>query len=142
MAESLLVRLLAERGAADRVTVRSAGIAPYARDGALVSLDARIVLRENGIDEPAKTVSTDLARNPQLLAEADLILAMTSEQIAMLRRRFPATKDKPVWTWKEFAGQSGDIEDPAGRGEEVHAACFREIAATAPAVVRRLLEGP
>ena len=53
-------RLLAERGLADRIDVRSGGIAPYARDGSLVSLDARLVLREVGIEVPPGAGATDL----------------------------------------------------------------------------------
>jgi hypothetical protein len=41
--------MLADRGAGERVRIRSGGIANYARDGMLPSLDARLVLREDGI---------------------------------------------------------------------------------------------
>ena len=51
-AEAVLLRLLASAGVADRYEVRSGGIAPYARDGSLVSLDARFVLRDIGIHVP------------------------------------------------------------------------------------------
>ena len=49
MAQALLEHMLAERGVDGRIRVRSAGVSPYARDGMLASLDARIVLREVGI---------------------------------------------------------------------------------------------
>ena len=49
IAEALLVKMLRER-AVEHLTVRSTGgVPPYARDGALVSLDARLVLRDDGI---------------------------------------------------------------------------------------------
>ena len=44
IAEALLKKMLAERGR-DDVVVASGGIAPYARDTSLVSMDARLVLR-------------------------------------------------------------------------------------------------
>jgi protein-tyrosine-phosphatase len=49
MAHALLEKMLAEREAAGRVRVRSGGIGNVARDGMIPSLDARIVLREEGI---------------------------------------------------------------------------------------------
>jgi len=70
MAQVLLERMLAERGPGQRIRVRSGGIASYARDGMLASLDARLVLRETGIvlDERQVT-STDLRRHRHLIAE-------------------------------------------------------------------------
>jgi len=82
--------MLRERAMEDRWRVASGGIAPFARDGALVSLDARLVLRDEGIDLPADSVATDLKRNRHLITEADLILAMTDEQIRMLRMTLDA----------------------------------------------------
>ena len=84
--------------------MQSGGIAPYARDGALVSLDARLVLRDEGIHLPPDSVATDLKTNRHLIAEADLILAMTDEQIRMLRAAFPEAAGKEIYTLKQFAG--------------------------------------
>src|SRR5665213_2377984 len=67
MAEHLMLRELNTRGARQDVRVRSAGIAPYARDGALVSLDTRMTLRDIGIDIGEEATSTDLKRHPELL---------------------------------------------------------------------------
>jgi protein-tyrosine-phosphatase len=123
IAEALLKRMLERRSLGDAIRVESAGIAPYARDGALVSLDARFVLRDEGIHISSDHVATDLKTNPHLLDEADLVLAMTREQIRMLRSAFPAAAGKEVYTLREFAGEDGDIEDPAGQDENVFAAC-------------------
>ncbi|MBX3023868.1 hypothetical protein KF840_03060 [bacterium] len=127
IAEALLRKMLAERGAADRYRIESGGVAPYARDGALVSLDARLVLRDEGIELPPDSVATDLKRNRHLIDRADLILAMTREQIRILRAGWPEAAGKEIYTLREFAGESGDIEDPAGRDESVFAACRDEI---------------
>lgn len=127
IAEALLRKMLAERGSADRYRIESGGVAPYARDGALVSLDARLVLRDEGIDLPADSVATDLKRNRHLVVQADLILAMTAEQVRMLRAGWPEAAGKEVYTLREFAGGSGDIDDPAGQSESVFAACRDEI---------------
>lgn len=141
IAEALLNKMLVQRGLQDRHTVASGGIAPYARDGALVSMDARLVLREEGIDIPSDAVSTDLKHNRHLLAEADLILAMTDEQVRMLRDAFPEVTNKGVFTLKAFAGGSGDIEDPVGQDEHVYAACRDEIKACLERVLPRLAAG-
>jgi protein-tyrosine phosphatase len=138
IAEALLRKMLHERSLADRFDVSSGGIAPFARDGALVSLDARLVLRDEGIHLPGTSVATDLKNNRHLISAADLILAMTEEQIRMLRAGFPEAADKPVYTLKDFAGAPGDIEDPAGRDEEVFAACRDEIKASLLRAVDRL----
>jgi protein-tyrosine-phosphatase len=125
MAHVLLERMLAARGA--RVRVRSAGIAAWARDGMLPSLDARIVLRDEGImlAEGALT-STDLRRHPELLREASVVLTMTAEQREVVR----AMTDRngaPVYTLAEFAGVDADIADPATRGEEAFRVALAEI---------------
>jgi protein-tyrosine phosphatase len=138
IAEALLKQMLRERALEDRVSVRSGGIAPFARDGALVSLDARLVLRDEGIDLPADSVATDLKSNRHLIAEADLILAMTDEQLRMLHATFPEADGKEAYTLKAFAGDPGDIEDPAGRDEEFFAACRDEIKACLTRAIERL----
>lgn len=127
MAHVLLERMLAERDVRHRVRIRSGGIANYARDGMLPSLDARLVLREDGIElaEDALT-STDLRRHRHLLAEADLILTMTIEQKAAIGT-YSEAGGRPVFTLREFAGEAGDIRDPATQGEDVFRACRDEI---------------
>lgn len=127
IASELLKHFLQQRALHGLWQVRSGGIAPYARDGALVSLDARLVLREEGIELARDACSTDLKRNRHLLTEADLILAMTAEQIRMLREYFPEAQGKPAFTLKEFAGESGDVEDPFGQPERAYALCKDEI---------------
>jgi protein-tyrosine-phosphatase len=125
MAQALLEQMLAARGAS--VRVRSAGIAPWARDGMLPSLDARIALRDEGIvmDEAALT-STDLRRHPELLREASVILTMTAEQRDVVRG-LPDRNGCPVYTLAQFAGADADIADPAMRGEEAFRAALSDI---------------
>jgi protein-tyrosine-phosphatase len=139
MAEHLLRRELRTRGADASVIVRSAGIAPYARDGALISLDTRLTLRDEGIHLHEEATSTDLRRHPELLAECDLIIAMTSAQADDLRAKFPGAGHLPVHTLRAFAGETGDIEDPYEKGDEVFAACREEIKRLLPRIVDRLL---
>ncbi len=139
MAQALLERMLAERDAGGGIRVRSGGLAPYARDGMLASLDARLALREEGIHLPEDAVtSTDLKRHPDLVAEADLILTMTAPQKEMLRA-FAETTGRPVFTLKEFSGEAGDIADPAGEGEAGFRACRDEIKRCLGRSLERLL---
>ena len=139
MAEHLLVRELRRREADGLIRVRSAGIAPYARDGALVSLDTRMALRDVGIHLGEEATSTDLKRHPELLQEADLVIAMTAQQARDLRERFVLDELLEVQTLREFAGEVGDIEDPFEQGDMVFAQCREEIMRLVPRVVARLM---
>jgi protein-tyrosine-phosphatase len=139
MAQLLLERMLAGRGADGAVRVRSGGIANYARDGMLASLDARLALREEGIHLGEEDfASTDLRRHRHLLAEADVILTMTGLQKQMLGA-FAEVRGRPVLTLRELAGEDGDIDDPASQGEDVFRACRDEIKRCLEKSVPRLL---
>jgi len=139
IAEAVLLRLLRERGLDGGVSVVSGGIAPFARDGSLVSLDAKFVLQEIGIPAPPKPGATDLKRNRHLLAEADLILVMTDEQRRMLSG-FEEAAGKRVLTLRELAGGTGDIADPAMQDEDFFRSCRDQIVECLEAGLPRLLE--
>lgn len=141
MAEHILKRELAARGIDSHVRVTSAGIAAYARDGALVSLDTRLALREDGIHIHEEMTSTDLKRHPEMLAEADLVIAMTEEQALSLVEKFPVAEGLPVFTLRSFTGEAGDIEDPFEKGDQVFAECREEIKRLIPVLIDRLYEG-
>ena len=128
MAHALLDRMLAERGLSGQVRVASAGVSPYARDGMYASLDARLVLKELGIRLAEDTItSTDLKSHRELLAEADVVVTMTAEQKRLVAALLDGTV-RPVLTLRELAGESGDIGDPVGQGEDTYRACRDEIA--------------
>lgn len=138
MAEHIMVRELRRCGLDNQISVRSAGIAPYARDGALVSLDTRMVLRDIGIHLDDEATSTDLKRHPELLNGADLVLAMTEQQARDLRERFAVPEHLQVHTLRSFAGEAGDIDDPFERGDLVFAQCREEITRLIPRLIDRL----
>jgi protein-tyrosine-phosphatase len=139
MAQVLLKRMLARHGVDGAIRVRSGGIANYARDGMIASLDARLALREDGIQLGENDfASTDLRRHREQLAEADLILTMTGLQKQMLTA-FDEVRDRPVFTLREFVGEEGDIDDPATQGEDVFRACRDEIKRCLEKSVPRLL---
>ncbi len=128
------------RGMHTTVRVASAGIAAYARDGALVSLDTRLALRDDGIHLGEEATSTDLKRHPELLDEADLIIAMTEEQARHLLDKFPGASGRTVHTLRSFAGERGDIDDPYEKGDQVFAECREEIKRLIPVLIDRLFE--
>jgi len=139
MAHVLLERMLAERNGHHQIRVRSGGVAPYARDGMITSLDARLVLREDGIHlgEYAFT-STDLRLHRELIAEADLILTMTGPQKHILSG-FSEARGRQIFTLTEFAGGRGDIDDPVGQGEDRYRTCRDEIKYCLERSIDRLL---
>ena len=141
MAQALLARMLAARGLDGRIRVTSGGIGPHARDGMIASLDARIVLREEGIHLAEDTiVSTDLKAHRDVLAGADLILTMTEEQKRLVRAQAEAA-ERAVYTLAEFAGDGGDgdIRDPVGQDESRYRATRDEIKRRLEASLERLL---
>jgi protein-tyrosine-phosphatase len=126
MAHALLDKMLTERGV-DHIDIRSGGIAIYARDGMIPSLDARLVLRELDIYvSESDFASTDLKRHRYLIEQANVILTMTHEQKQMLDA-YPEATGKRIFTLREFAGEEGDIDDPAMQGEEAFRARMDEI---------------
>jgi protein-tyrosine phosphatase len=137
MAHVILERMLAERGLGD-VPVRSAGVARFARDGMIASLDARIVLREIGIRLAEEDfVSTDLKRHLELLEGATVVVTMTVDQKQTVRELDSGSR--PLLTLRELAGESGDIADPVGLGEDVYRATRDEIVRCLGRGIDRLL---
>lgn len=128
MAQKLIERMLAERGLDGRIEVRSAGVWVHARDRMIPSLDARLALREVGIELAEDgMVSTALRDHPEILEAADLVVAMTTEQTYLVRALAGDGGVVNVVTLPELAGESGDIADPAGQGEEAFRAARDEI---------------
>ena len=97
--------------------VNSGGISSHARDGMLISLDAKLAMEEEGIFLPEKYVSIDLKKHSELIHNADLILTLTSTHKKEILQYIDGGK-KDVFTLSEFAGEKGDIEDPSMKGLE------------------------
>jgi protein-tyrosine-phosphatase len=97
------------------VEIYSAGVASNARDGMLISLDAQLVMKEEGIELPSNSKSIDLKRHRNLLNKVDLILTLTTKHKTQIRDINGELKHD-IYTLKEFAGKKGDIEDPSMQG--------------------------
>lgn len=88
--------------------VASCGVATS--DGLKASEHAKTAVLELGADLSAHS-SRQITR--ELVAEADLILAMTIHHQAWLLAHYPESESK-IYTLAEFVGEEGDIIDPFG----------------------------
>lgn len=95
-----------------KVELASGGISSHARDGMLISMDAKLAMREIGIELSDTSVSVDLKKHPELIERADLILTLTEKHKREIYE-FINHDNKVVFTLREFAGESGDINDPS-----------------------------
>jgi protein-tyrosine phosphatase len=98
------------------IEIRSGGISSHARDGMLISMDAKLVMEEIGIKLSDTTLSIDLKKYPELIEKADLILTLTEKHKKEILE-FTDKDHKEIYTIKEFGGKSGDIEDPSMKEE-------------------------
>ena len=96
--------------------VNSGGISSHARDGMTISMDAKLVMKDVGIKLSDTALSTDLKKHRDYVKEADLILTLTTKHKEEIQEFFNIDS-KDILTIKEFAGESGDIEDPSMKEE-------------------------
>lgn len=124
LAEAFCRQMLAERlqvppEALDQrgFVVKSAGVAAFPGDEA--TPEASLVAREMGLD-----LSAHRSRpvNPELLASATDVIAMTSAHAAMLSLRFPGYGPPPV-----LLSPTGDMPDPFGNDLGVYRTCAQAI---------------
>ena len=113
MAEGFLKEFLSKINL--EVEISSGGIASNARDGMLISMDAKLAMEEIGISLSDSALSIDLKKHPQLITQADLILTLTNKHKEEILEFFNINS-KEILTIKEFAGDNGDIEDPSMKG--------------------------
>lgn len=125
MAEALL-RLKLPSRLQDEVEIRSAGTLGI--EGMPAADSAISVVEEMG-GELRGHRSQGLSA--ELVARADLILAMAREHVDHLQRKYPNYREN-VFLLKRFANDEAleepDIEDPIGNGREVYRECAATIA--------------
>ncbi|GAH42482.1 unnamed protein product, partial [marine sediment metagenome] len=73
--------------------------------------------KDIGITLSEDAVSIDLKKRPELIKQADLILALTEKHKEDILK-YNNSGDNIVLTLREFAGEKGDIEDPSMKGFE------------------------
>lgn len=108
MAEGLLRQRLAQQGLDSRYDVASAGT--WGVVGRPASENAIAVMAERGIDISGHRARTVAGSD---VAEADLILVMSSEHQQLLENTWPQYKWK-VYRLSEMSGKRRDIADPYG----------------------------
>ena len=111
MAEGFLKDYFTKKNS-NHINILSCGVASNARDGMLISMDAKMAMKEINIVLPDDSMSIDIKKHPELLKDVDLILTMT-EQHKLEIMQIDGAKNKEIYTLKEFAGECGDIEDPS-----------------------------
>jgi protein-tyrosine-phosphatase len=101
------------------VEIISGGISSHARDGMLISMDAKFAMREEDIHLSETALSVDLKKKEHRhrIEKADLILTLTEQHKEEIKK-FVNNNHKEIYTLKEFAGECGDIEDPSMKGIE------------------------
>ncbi|MHA1688729.1 MAG: arsenate reductase/protein-tyrosine-phosphatase family protein [Promethearchaeota archaeon] len=99
------------------INVCSGGIASNARDGMIISLDARLAMKEDGIHLREDALSIDLKKHSHYLEQADLIITLTETHKKEVLKHLKSN-NKVILTLREFAGERGDIEDPSMKGLE------------------------
>jgi protein-tyrosine phosphatase len=118
MAEGIL-RMLVPLDLAGDLVAGSAGTAML--DGLLPAPNAVSVMSEHGIDI---TPHRSRALRPDVVAGADLILAMTAIHVGEIRDRAPGAREK-THLLSEFAdGPSRDVPDPIGGPREDYEAVY------------------
>ncbi len=143
MAEAMLKKMLAGLDYKDSdVQVHSGGIALHARENGIVSLDAKLLMKDEGADSFLESFrSRDLNRHMDLVKDADLIITMTGKQKEKINET-DAAREKEVYTLKEFVGEIGDISDPGGQGDLVYSQCKEEIKRCLEKAAKRLFPSP
>lgn len=106
MAEVLLRREIAQAGVPGEWRIGSAGT--WAENGIAASEHGITVMAERGLDtgRHRSRMVTE-----KLLADADLVLTMTSGHAEALRAEFPEYAEK-IYLLSEMSGPAYDVQDP------------------------------
>ena len=122
MAEALLREKLRDNGAADVVSVSSAGISAWEGQPASPQAIRVMALREISsiAFHRARQISTE-----QIL-EADLILTMTGLHKESLQKHYKDHAAK-IFLLSEYAGASEDVADPVGGPMAEYEMCAGEL---------------
>jgi len=133
MAAALAQRGLERLGLAQSVTVKSAGLAATSRQQA--SRPAREAMAEEGIDLSAHKAAP---LTSAMLAQADLIVAMTPEHERALRGMKADVVGGSATDSAEIIVMEGGVSDPYGGDVARYRACRAEIEAKLPPILERV----
>lgn len=79
------------------------------------------VMRERGM-EIGKELSEPLKKDD--IVEGTLLLAMSDQDVSMVREMFP---DEKVYKFRNFVGEKGDVETPLGKSLADYETCYEHI---------------
>lgn len=132
MAETYFNFIVKQKKAEDSFQAFSAGI--QTGDGYPASGVSNKILKELGIalsDHRSRQI------NPDMMNEADLVLAMTGEQKKRILEWFPQHREK-IFMLTEFCGEKGDIPDPIGLDEKTYRQIFDKITRLVNEVLKKI----
>ena len=121
MVMALLRARLARDASRQGWQVSSMGV--WATDGEPASAHATDEMADRGLD-----LHTHCARgiSREMMAQADLVLAMTQSHVESLQAAFPEQARK-VYLFAEMVGQAYDVRDPYGGSRQEYAAVAEEL---------------
>ena len=121
MAEAIFYEKVRLSGMNDRIRVLSAGVA--AQEVFPASKGAQNAMMRRGLSLAEHRSRLLL---PEFVRAADLILTMSQRHKESTIALVPQAEGK-VYTLKEFAGETGDIDDPWMGSDATYEACSAEI---------------
>jgi protein-tyrosine-phosphatase len=122
MAKSIFRQQLDRKAKRIKWKVESAGT--WGLDGCEMAEGVKKVLQEMGIETPVHAARTV---EREMLKSFNLILTMEKGHKEALRVEFPEVGER-VYLLSEMVGESSDIRDPMGKGQEEFRAAAQKIA--------------
>lgn len=118
------------------VSAASAGV--NAVSGSITSRNSAAVVMENlNVDIKSRKA---VQLTSELIAEADLILTMTSYISSIIKRSYEECSNK-VFPLCEYVDVQGDITDPYGGSMEIYNSTFNELKEYIGLLLKKLNEG-
>lgn len=133
MAETVLRKVLADHGLADRVSVESSGTGNWHVGG---PMDERALetLAEHGYDGSAHRA------RQFLFDDYDLVLAMDQENLRTLRRMAPDAEVELFRSYNPDAEEGAEVPDPYYGGREGFLTVLRQVEAAAEGVAKHIAD--
>ena len=134
MAEAFLNRRLKEAGVSS-IEVVSAGACIWPDDVAAPDTIAEMKL--HGIDLSGRKA---VQATPEMLAECDLVLAMTHGVARFVADMVPEGAKTEVMSLGDYLGTGEEVDDPYGCGEEVYHAVAEQLERMVNAAADKILK--
>ena len=135
MAEYLFNDMIAKDPDLNKIGIKasSAGILP--KNKYPPSDQAIMVMQERGLGIISRHLSREI--NAQIIENSDLILTMDEEERADISARFPEASTQ-TFMLSEFAGNTGEIDDPSGGSTEKFQLCANIMEGYLQTIISRI----